>query len=151
MQWFWRRNPQPLALPDGIVGKAAMATQGIATEIVDRPRPGQTNQRLCARGYPSYPGYPSHTGSYQFGTFSICVGGIPIDEAAIVVLRNKANLLALGFCSDCHAPFSRHSAYLRLSELSQGKAGVCKLLLVENVQDVGLILIRINTTPQTPF
>src|SRR5947209_6555356 len=74
---------------------------------------------------------------------------VSIDEAAIIVLSDKTDLLALGLGGDGHTALGGHGAHLGLGIFAKWEAGMSKLLLVENMQDVGLILAEINATPES--
>src|SRR5207245_5650344 len=78
------------------------------------------------------------------------IGCIAIYKTAIIVLCDKAYLLAL--CLRCyhHPSLSCQRTYLCLGIRTQRETGMSQLLLVEDMKDIRLILLSVNSTSQPP-
>src|SRR5579875_1809752 len=126
MQWFGRGQTQALALPDGIVGQAAMPSQHLALPVIDWPWSRDRDERPAAARRAR-----SH-GRALLRQHS----SVTINEAALIVLSHKADLLALRLACHAQTAFRSHRTHLRLGILAQGKAGMRQLLLVEHMKHI---------------
>ena len=74
---------------------------------------------------------------------------IAIDEAGIVAVGNKTDLLRLCFLGNCQAVIARHVAHFRLRHLAQRKHRARKLILCQLPKKVGLVLLLIAPAEET--
>src|SRR5690349_887009 len=117
-----------------------MTPQDVALLIVNGSGLRYGDQRPCT----CCPSANGHGFGSDFLHFANLCRGIAINEAAIIVVSDKTNLLALSLRSDRQTTLSGHRAYLRLSIVAQRETGMRQLVLVQHVKHIGLILIKIN-------
>src|SRR5450755_149748 len=113
-----------------------MTSQHVALYIIDWPWLGEREERLRTR-------CRCNSCPYQF-LFLNRIGGIAVNKATVVVLCDEANFLAFRLGRYRHASFCCHGSHLGLCIRTQRKTRVSQLLLIEDMQDIGLIFAEIN-------
>src|SRR5581483_3735335 len=118
-----------------------MTAQHIALLVIDWAWLGEREEWFRARGR-------CYFCSYQL-LFLNGIGGIAVYKAAVVVLRDEANFLTFRFGRYRHASFRCHGSHLGLCIGTQWKTRVSQLLLIQDMQDIGLIFAEVNPTAQS--
>src|SRR5579885_3616986 len=110
-------------LADGIVRQTLMRSYLASFHIKDRPRLRSLGANTRA---------------------------VALNKAPIIVGSNKANLLAFSLGSYRQSSIRRNLAHLWLGQLAQRETGMCKLLLIQHMQNIRLIFVRVEALEQSP-